>query len=144
MHVKIVFIYTINIQVSKYRFNKNSFNLILNVANGSFFNSLSKLFHNPTAIASKLQVNCKFRHIKTLFSDHQNSVKTFPKSRKWHFRDYKFKNLFGPLAFVLRPQSKRDSYGTACFCNTSVRKICVFLFVNCVFIFRIAKTFVAS
>ena len=39
MHVKLVFIYTINIQVSKYRFSKNSFNLILNVANGSFFNS---------------------------------------------------------------------------------------------------------
>ena len=37
MHVKIVFIHTINIQVSKYRFNKNSFNSILNVANGSFF-----------------------------------------------------------------------------------------------------------
>ena len=54
MHVKIVFIYTINIQVSKYRFNKNSFNLILNVANGSFFNSLSKLFHNPTALYRKL------------------------------------------------------------------------------------------
>jgi hypothetical protein len=33
-----------------YRFSKNSFNLILNVANGSFFNSLSKLFHNPTAL----------------------------------------------------------------------------------------------
>ena len=45
MHVKIVFIYTTNIQVSKYQFNKNSFNLILDVANGSFFNSLSKLFH---------------------------------------------------------------------------------------------------
>jgi hypothetical protein len=26
----------------------------------------------------------------------------------------------------------------------SVRKICVFLFVNCIFIFRIANTFVAS
>jgi hypothetical protein len=39
------------------------------------------------------------------------------------------------LTFVLSPQSaKRDSYGTACFCNTSVRKICAFLFVNCVFI----------
>ena len=92
---------------------------------------------------AKLQVNCKFRHIKTLFFDHQNSVKTYPKSRKWHFRDSKFKNFFGPLAFVLSPQSKRDSYGTACFCNTSVRKICVFLFVNCVFIFRIANTFLA-
>ena len=55
MHVKIMFIYTINIQVSKYRFkNKNSFNLILNVANGCFFNSLSKLFHNPTALYRKL------------------------------------------------------------------------------------------
>ena len=41
MHVKLVFIYTINIQVSKYRFSKNSFNLILNVANGSFFNGLN-------------------------------------------------------------------------------------------------------
>ena len=30
------------------------------------------------------------------------------------------------------------------FCNMSVRKICVFLFANCVFIFRIANTFVAS
>ena len=54
MHDKIVFIYTINIQVSKYRFNKNSFNLILNVANGSFLNSLSKLFHNTTALYRKL------------------------------------------------------------------------------------------
>ena len=54
MHVKLLFIYTINIQVSKYRFSKNSFNLILNVANGSFFNSLSKLFHNPTALYRKL------------------------------------------------------------------------------------------
>ena len=53
MHVKLVFIYTINIQVSKYRFSKNSFNLILNVANGSFFNSLSSLFHNPTALYRK-------------------------------------------------------------------------------------------
>jgi hypothetical protein len=60
---------------------------------------------------------------------------SFPKSRKWHFRDSKFKHFFGPLTFVLSPQSaKRDSYGTACFCNTSVRKICAFLFVNCVFI----------
>ena len=54
MHVKIVFIYTINIQVSKYRFNKNFFKLNINVANGSFFNSLSKLFHNPTALYRKL------------------------------------------------------------------------------------------
>jgi hypothetical protein len=60
---------------------------------------------------------------------------SFPKSRKWHFRDSKFKHFFGPLTFVLSPKSaKRDSYGTACFCNTSVRKICAFLFVNCVFI----------
>ena len=49
-----MFIYTINIQVLKYRFSKNSFNLVLNVANGSFFNSLSKLFHNPTALYRKL------------------------------------------------------------------------------------------
>ena len=33
-----------------------------------------------------------------LFSDHQNSVKSSPKSRKWHFRDSKFKNFLGPLA----------------------------------------------
>jgi hypothetical protein len=48
----------------------------------------------------------------------------------------------GPLALVLNSQSKRDSYGAAYFCNTSLSKICVFLFVNCVFIFRIANTFV--
>jgi hypothetical protein len=33
-----------------------------------------------------------------LFSDHQNSVKSYPKSRKWHFRDSKFKTFLGPLA----------------------------------------------
>ena len=32
----------------------------------------------------------------------------------------------GPLALVLNSQSKRDSYATACFCNTSLSKICVF------------------
>ena len=30
---------------------------------------------NTPFSTTKLQVNCKFRHIKTLFSDHQNSVK---------------------------------------------------------------------
>jgi hypothetical protein len=45
-------------------------------------------------------------------------------------------------SFSVPPQSKRPSYSTACFCNMSVCKICVFLFVNCVFIFRIANTFV--
>jgi hypothetical protein len=89
---------------------------------------------NNLLIAIILQASCKFRHTKTLFSDHQNSVKTFPKSRKWLFRDSKLKNFLGPLALVLNPQSKRDSYGTTRFCNASVRKICVFLFVNCVFI----------
>jgi hypothetical protein len=39
--------------------------------------------------------NMKY-HTKTLFSDHQNSVKTSPKSRKWHFRESKFKNFLGP------------------------------------------------
>ena len=81
---------------------------------------------------------------KTLFSDHQNSVKTSPKSRKWHFRDSKLKNFLGSSILVFSPQLTRASYGTACFCNMSVRKICVFLFVNCVFIFRIVNTFVAS
>ena len=54
--------------------------------------------------------NCKFRHTKTLFSDHQNSVKSSPKSRKWHFRDSKFKNFLGPsaLAFSPPPQSKKS------------------------------------
>jgi hypothetical protein len=42
------------------------------------------------------------------------------------------------------PQAKRTFYGAACYFNMSVRKICVFLFVNRVFIFRIANTFVAS
>ena len=67
-----------------------------------------------------------------------------PKSRKWHFRESKFKNFLGPSALVPGPQQKRTSYGTACFCNMSLRKLCVFLFVNCIFIFRIANTFVAS
>jgi hypothetical protein len=41
-----------------------------------------------------------------LFSDHQNSVKSSPESRKWHFRDSKFKNFLGPLALALSaPQS---------------------------------------
>ena len=62
-----------------------------------------------------------------------------PKSRKWYFRD-----SLGLWPSFSAPHSKRASYGTACFCNMSVRKICVFLFVNCVFIFRIANTFVAS
>jgi hypothetical protein len=31
-------------------------------------------------------------------SDHQNSVKSSPKSRKWHFRDSKFKNFLWSLA----------------------------------------------
>jgi hypothetical protein len=79
MHVKIVFIYTINIQVSKYRFNnKNSFNLILNVANGSFFNSLSKLFHNPTALQGvpknpktiEINVLLEFECLSTLLNPH--------------------------------------------------------------------------
>ena len=47
-----------------------------------------------------------------LFSDYQNSVKSSPKSRKWHFRESKFKNFLGPsaLAFSPPPQSKRASY----------------------------------
>jgi hypothetical protein len=32
-----------------------------------------------------------------LLSDHQNSVKYSPKSRKWHFRDSKFKNFLWSL-----------------------------------------------
>ena len=32
-----------------------------------------------------------------LLSDHQNSVKSSPKSRKWHFRDSKFKNFLWSL-----------------------------------------------
>ena len=65
------------------------------------------------------------------------------KSTKWHFRDSKFKNFLG-LSALATPLSKRTFYRTARFCNMSVRKICVFLFVNCVFFFRIANTFVAS
>ena len=65
------------------------------------------------------------------------------KSTKWHFRESKFKNFLGP-SVPATSLSKRTSYRTARFCNMSVRKICVFLFVNCVFIFRIANTFVAS
>jgi hypothetical protein len=64
------------------------------------------------------------------------------KSTKWHFTDSKFKNFLGP-SILATPLSKRTSYRTARFCNMSVRKICIFLFVNCVFIFRIANTFVA-
>jgi hypothetical protein len=33
-----------------------------------------------------------------LLSDHQNFVKSSPKSRKWHFRDSKFKNFPWSLA----------------------------------------------
>ena len=33
-----------------------------------------------------------------LLSDHQNSVKSSPKSRKWHFRDSKLKNFLWSLA----------------------------------------------
>ena len=32
-----------------------------------------------------------------LLSDHQNSVKSSPKSRKWHFRDSKFKTFLWSL-----------------------------------------------
>ena len=42
-------------------------------------------------------LNCKFRHTKMLFSDHQNSVKSSPRSRKCHFRDSQFKNFLWPL-----------------------------------------------
>jgi hypothetical protein len=48
-------------------------------------------------------LNCKFRHTKMLFSDHQNSFKSSPKSRKWHFRDSKLKNFLGPLALEVLP-----------------------------------------
>jgi hypothetical protein len=50
----------------------------------------------------------------------------------------------GLRPWLSAPQSNRASYGTACFCNMPVRKIFVFLFVNCLFIFQIANTFVAS
>jgi hypothetical protein len=80
-----------------------------------------------------------------LFSDYQNSVKTSPKVQEWHFRDSQFKISSGLRPSVSAPQSKRAFYGTACrFCNMSVRKICVFLFVNYVFIFQITNTFAAS
>ena len=53
----------------------------------------------------------------------------------------------GPSALVFSPPIKK-SFLRHCmllsYCNMSVRKIYVFLFVNCVFIFRIANTFVAS
>ena len=53
-------------------------------------------------------LNCKFRHTKMLFSDHQNSVKSAPKSRKWHFRDSKFKNFLGPLALAFSSPIKKS------------------------------------
>jgi hypothetical protein len=97
----------------------------------------------PILFPATSPIYCKFRHAKTLFSNHhQNSVKTSPKSRKWHFRDSKFKIFLGLSALVFRPQSKRVSYGTASV--MSVRKIFLFLFGNCVFISRIANTFVGS
>ena len=40
-----------------------------------------------------------------LLSDHQNSVKSSPKSRKWHFRDSKFKNFLWSL------QGRREGGG---------------------------------
>jgi hypothetical protein len=55
------------------------------------------------AFAHFVLLNCKFRHTKTLFSDHQNSVKSSPQSSKWHFRDSKFKNFLGPLALAFSP-----------------------------------------
>jgi hypothetical protein len=68
---------------------------------------------------AKLQVNCKFRHIKTLFFDRQNSVKAYPKSRKWHFRDSKFKNFFGPS--FLAPNQKEIRTAL----HASVIRLCV-------------------
>jgi hypothetical protein len=53
-------------------------------------------------------LNCKFRHTKMLFSDHQKSVKSSPKSRKWHFRDSKFKNFLGSLALAFSPPIKKS------------------------------------
>jgi hypothetical protein len=64
------------------------------------------------AFAHLVLLNRKFQHTKTLFSDHQNSVKSSPKSRGWHFRDSKFKNFLGPSALAFSPpQSKRASHG---------------------------------
>ena len=91
-------------------------------------------------------LNCKqivnFDILKRCFLTIRILSKLPPKSRKWHFRDPKFKNFLGP-ALVFSPQSNSASYGTTCYCNMSVRKICVFVFVNCISIFRIANTFVA-
>jgi hypothetical protein len=60
------------------------------------------------AFAHLVLLNCKFRHTKMLFSDHQNSVKSSPKSRKWHFRDSKFKNFLGPLALAFSSPIKKS------------------------------------
>jgi hypothetical protein len=53
-------------------------------------------------ISKTYQVSWTFRWTKTLFSDHQNSVESSPKSRKWHFRDSKFQNFLGPSALAYR------------------------------------------
>jgi hypothetical protein len=60
------------------------------------------------AFAHLVLLNCKFRHTKTLFSDHYNSVKSSPKSRKWHFRDSKFKNFLGPSALAFSPPNRKE------------------------------------
>ena len=60
------------------------------------------------AFAHLVLLNCKFRHTKTLFSDHQNSVKSSPQSRKWHFRDSEFKNFLGPLALAFSPPNQKE------------------------------------
>ena len=41
-----------------------------------------------------------------MFSNHQNSVQSSPKSSKWHFRDSKFTNF-------IRPPFQPPKYGTA-------------------------------
>jgi hypothetical protein len=43
-----------------------------------------------------------------LFSDYQNSIKSSPKSRKWHFRDSKLKNFLGPSALAFSHPNRKE------------------------------------
>ena len=68
------------------------------------------------------------------------------KSTKWHFRDSKFKNFLGPLVLAMPPPYQKElptelHASVICLC---VKYAYFQLFVNCVFIFRIANTFVVS
>ena len=89
--------------------------------------------------------NCNFRQtMQRCFLTIRILSKLPPKVQEMAFQSLNLKISSGLRPSFSTLQLKRASYGTACFCNIAVRKICVFLFVNCVIIFRIAKTFVAS